>query len=188
MNLRSGVTSILSLWAFFSSSKLSSRRSLKTSAIATSLIGPCLDVWRALLTAPVPRPPQPMSAIRIRSLPAAWTDGTTTPARAEAVAAVPVVFRKSRRDAPGFVSVMLSTPWRERCDAQEGFAQAGLSVKSLQPPGIGSDAGRRSDARLGGRDPGSARLAIKLEGKTIFDVNLKFNMRSGQSPVASQHA
>jgi hypothetical protein len=38
------------------------------------------------------------------------------------------------------------------------------------------------DARLGGRHPAPARLAFKLEGKTIFDVNLKFNTGSGKGP------
>ena len=41
---------------------------------------------RALPTAPVPRPPQPTSATRMVLSEAACTDGTITPARAEAVA------------------------------------------------------------------------------------------------------
>jgi hypothetical protein len=56
-------------------------------------------------------------------------------------------------------------------------------------PGCPSSRFSRQDSdqkRAAGRTLGSeagiapARLAIKLEGKTIFDVNLKFNMRSGQ--------
>ncbi len=77
--------------------------------MATSLIGPCV-VDRALPAAPVPRPPQPTRATRIVLSSAAWTDGTATPARADAVATAPVVSRNCRRDAFGFGSVMMWNP------------------------------------------------------------------------------
>src|SRR4051794_22458847 len=88
---------------------LSSRRSWKTSAIATSLIGP-LRVASALAAAPVPRPPQPTRATWIVLSSAAWTEGITTPERAEAAATWPVVFKKSRRDGAGLGSVIGQAP------------------------------------------------------------------------------
>src|SRR5580692_8502399 len=68
------------------------------SAIATSLIGPRLTD-SALAAAPPPRPPQPIRATWIRSLPAAWTAGMATLAKAETAANLPVVLMNSRRDA-----------------------------------------------------------------------------------------
>src|SRR5258705_4276213 len=65
--------------------------------MATSLIGPALLVASAFEAAPVPRPPQPTSATWIVLLPAAWTWGMATPARAEAAAMRPVVLINSRR-------------------------------------------------------------------------------------------
>src|SRR5437588_514068 len=58
MNFRSSGTSILSLCSFLMASKLPSSRSLKTSAMATSLSGPPLAP-RASTAAPVPRPAHP---------------------------------------------------------------------------------------------------------------------------------
>src|SRR5690242_7238351 len=77
--------------------------------MATSLIGPLL-VLRASFAAPVPRPPQPTSATWIVLSSAAWTEGIATPARADTPTPVAVVFKKSRRVADGFGSVMESTP------------------------------------------------------------------------------
>src|SRR5207244_7486239 len=91
-----------------------------TSAMATSLIGPCL-VERASPAATVPRPPQPTRATRMVLSSAAWTAGTATPARAEAVATWLVVFKKSRRDAPGFGSIMdVGSLERERAQGAGG--------------------------------------------------------------------
>src|SRR2546421_4769296 len=73
--------------------------------MATSLIGPCW-VERASPAAPVPRPPQPTRATRIVLSSAAWTDGTATPARADAPATWPVVLRKLCRDVDGWGSVI----------------------------------------------------------------------------------
>src|SRR5207244_11898808 len=99
-----------------------------TSAMATSLIGPCL-VERASPAAPVPLPPQPTRATRIVLSSAAWTAGTATPAKAEAVATWPVVFKKSRRDAPSFGSVMdVNSLERDRKQCAGGlYEQVGLS-------------------------------------------------------------
>ena len=66
------------------------------SAIATSLTGPRLTD-SAFAAAPPPRPPQPMRATWIRSLPAAWTAGIATLAKAETAANLPVVLMNSRR-------------------------------------------------------------------------------------------
>src|ERR1035438_1616142 len=68
------------------------------SAMATSLTGPRLTE-RALAAAPPPRPPQPIRATWIRSLPAAWTAGMATLAKAETAANLPVFLMNSRRDA-----------------------------------------------------------------------------------------
>ena len=70
--------------------------------MATSLIGPFLTD-RALSAAPVPRPPQPISATWIVLSSAAWTWGTTIAARAAPAAIRPVFFRNSRRDEAGGV-------------------------------------------------------------------------------------
>src|SRR5262249_15281063 len=97
----------------------------------------------ALAAAPVPRPPQPTSAKRIVLSSPAWTEGMATPARAEAAATWPVVLRKSRRDGPGFGSVMSLSPW-------EG---GGISVED--PSGgkvAGTQAAARNDDPPGDRD------------------------------------
>src|SRR5438045_8686323 len=66
--------------------------------MATSLIGPIFEVANAFAAAPVPRPPQPIKASwRVLSS-AAWTCGMAIPAKAEAAAIRPVVFRNSRRE------------------------------------------------------------------------------------------
>src|SRR5262249_31583851 len=78
----------------------------KTSAIATSLIGPLL-VDRALTAAPVPRPPQPTRATWIVLFSPAWTCGIATPARADATAIWPDFFISSRRDRPLLVVLFM---------------------------------------------------------------------------------
>src|SRR6266851_6711739 len=105
MNLRSSDTSTLSACSRLSVLKLSSNRLGKTSAIATSLIGPVLTDME-LPAAPVPRPPQPISATDIVSPPAAWTGGSIMPAKADAAAILPDVFNNSRRDRPLFLDVL----------------------------------------------------------------------------------
>src|SRR5258708_6777508 len=71
-----------------------------------SFIGPGL-LDSALPAAPLPRPPQPTSATWMVLFSAAWTCGMTAPARAEAAAMRPVLFRNSRRDVTvGLVSFM----------------------------------------------------------------------------------
>ena len=65
--------------------------------MATSLTGPLVE-FMALATAPLPRPPQPISARRIVLSSAAWTRGIITPANAEAAATLPPHFKKSRRE------------------------------------------------------------------------------------------
>src|SRR5206468_4961 len=69
-----------------SCSRLRASRSAKTSAMATSLIGPSATD-RAFSAAPVPRPPQPTRATRMVLLSPAWTWGRATPAKADAAAA-----------------------------------------------------------------------------------------------------
>src|SRR5579871_5383134 len=71
--------------------------------MATSLIGPLL-VESAFTAAPLPRPPQPTRATRIRSLPAAWTAGMSSAVRAETAATPPAVLRNCRRVVPEFLS------------------------------------------------------------------------------------
>src|SRR4051812_24100777 len=137
MNLRSAGTSNFSPERSFSASWLLDSLSSNTSAIATSLIGPCL-VASALAAAPVPRPPQPTRATRIVLSSAAWTDGTATPARADAAATWPVVFRKSRRDADGFAGV----------GAGEGFGS--VMVRHL---GWGASGRKVRGGRLSARQP-----------------------------------
>src|SRR5208337_3671286 len=73
-----------------------SSRSLKMSAMATNFTGPRLTE-SALAAAPPPRPPQPIRAIWIRSLPAAWTAGMATLAKAETAANLPAVSMNLRR-------------------------------------------------------------------------------------------
>src|SRR6266542_1443730 len=76
----------------WSVARLSSSRSAKASAIATSLTFlSALSAWPA---APVPRPPQPIRPTRITSPPAAWTWAARTPPTSAAVE----VFKKSRRE------------------------------------------------------------------------------------------
>src|ERR1051326_4993643 len=65
--------------------------------MATSLTGQALTD-RALAAAPVPRPPQPISATWMVLLSAVWTCGRATPARAEAAASLPVFLINSRRE------------------------------------------------------------------------------------------
>src|SRR5438094_169280 len=77
-------------------------RSGKTSAIATSLVGP-LWVDRALLAAPVPLPPQPTRASWMVLFSPAWTCDSVMPARADATAIRPDSFITSRRDRPLFI-------------------------------------------------------------------------------------
>src|SRR5262245_44914520 len=102
MNLRFSGTSTCFSKAPLMVLRLELRRSPKTSAMATSLMGPDL-VEREFSAAPVPRPPQPTRATWMVSSPAAWTAGRERPARAEAVA--PAVSRAWRRDGPpGVVS------------------------------------------------------------------------------------
>ena len=60
-----------------SSDRLSSSRSAKASAMATSLTPE--SAVSACPAAPVPRPPQPISPTLIVLLPAAWTSGTVKP-------------------------------------------------------------------------------------------------------------
>ena len=74
-----------------------SRRFPKMSAMATSLQGPLGDS-KALITAPLPRPPLPIKARRIVLSSAAWTCGIATPAKAAPAVNVPLRFRKSRRE------------------------------------------------------------------------------------------
>src|SRR6266542_6826154 len=76
----------------WSVARLSSSRSAKASAIATSLTFlSALSAWPA---APVPRPPQPIRPTRITSPPAAWTCAARAPPTRAAVE----VFKKSRRE------------------------------------------------------------------------------------------
>ena len=84
------------------SERLSSSRSAKASAIATSLTPE--SAVRACPAAPVPRPPQPTRPTLIVLLPAAWTRGTVKPVETAVAVAAPITaavepFRKSRREA-----------------------------------------------------------------------------------------
>jgi hypothetical protein len=56
----------------------------------------CTACMTYSLAAPVPRPPHPMNAMRIWSLPAAWAD-LAIDRPTDAVSTAPV-FKKSRRD------------------------------------------------------------------------------------------
>src|SRR5438874_13748104 len=73
--------------------------------MATSLVGP-FGVERAFPAAPVPRPPQPTRATWIVLFSPAWTCGSATPARADAIATCPDCFIISRRDRPLFVVLL----------------------------------------------------------------------------------
>ena len=66
--------------------------------MATSFIGADFTD-KASPAAPPPRPPQPIKTMRIVLSSAAWTLGTTAPARAVAATAFPLFFKNSRRDA-----------------------------------------------------------------------------------------
>ena len=84
-----------------SSDRLSSSRSAKASAIATSLAPE--SAVRACPAAPVPRPPQPTRPILIVLLPAAWTRGTVKPVETAVAVAAPTTaavepLMKSRRE------------------------------------------------------------------------------------------
>ena len=144
--------------------------------MATSLIGPCL-VSSALAAAPVPRPPQPTRATWIVLFSAACTEGIVTPARAEAVATVPVVLRKSRRDSLGIESVMLSAPWGDRARARVGLRagcgirQVGLAARSRERRGPRAGFGRLQRATDLGPGAVTGELAVRT-----FDVLNKFNM------------
>src|SRR6516162_8170352 len=83
-------------WSFFG----------KTSAIATSLVGP-LVVESAFSAAPVPRPPQPTSARLIVLLSPAYIRGSARLATAAAAAILPVVLRSSRRDRFSFTESLM---------------------------------------------------------------------------------
>ena len=81
-------------------------RSRNTSAMATSLSG-TPETEKASCTAPPPRPPQPTSAMRIWSLPAAWAErrpprASSVPA-ANAVAPREAPARKLRRFTGGII-------------------------------------------------------------------------------------
>src|SRR5437588_226368 len=108
MNLRSFGTSTCVSNLSCSALWLVLKRSSNTSAIATSLIGPfCTD--SAFCAAPVPRPPQPTSAIcTVLSCPAC-TAGIVAPASAPALSATPVPFKNSRRELAdcSFIEVSL---------------------------------------------------------------------------------
>src|SRR5438270_11690350 len=80
-------------------SRLCRRCSGKTSAMATSLVGPFLAA-SPLAAAPVPRPPQPTNASCTVSLLPACTYGMVIPAKAEATATWPDFLMSSRRDRP----------------------------------------------------------------------------------------
>ena len=73
-------------------------RSAKTSAMATSRTGP--EVLSAWLTAPLPRPPQPMNARRIKLLPAAWAMRAMLRPPAVEIADTAPFRRNCRREQP----------------------------------------------------------------------------------------
>src|SRR5207248_1469951 len=132
---------------------------------------------RASPAAPVPRPPQPTRATRIVLSSAAWTAGTATPAKAEAVATWPVVFKKSRRDAPSLGSVMMSAPWeRERAQSAGGYyEQVG---KFAESPSSFSHRGwgvTRATVRMRiSRTSNRPRvgLAVEFDGEGVFAVGI----------------
>src|ERR1700722_7772893 len=87
------------------------RRSSKTSAIATSLIGPFFTP-NASQAAPVPRPPQPTNATRMVLSWAAKARGLMAAvARAVTAATRPVVCRSSRRDTASWNSLTDNSPF-----------------------------------------------------------------------------
>src|SRR5262245_53545959 len=80
--------------------------------MATSRVLP-LGMARALVAAPVPRPPQPTKATWTVLFSPACTCGKVTPASAEAVATWPDFWISSRRDRPPLLlSVTIKTPSR----------------------------------------------------------------------------
>src|SRR5439155_8007897 len=110
MNLRSAGTSTCLVYFLFRWSWLPLSFSGKTSAMATSLIGPFLTD-RAFSPAPVPRPPQPIRATWMVLLSAACTCGTASPARAEATAAWLDFAINSRRDMLLLTVDLLAVRW-----------------------------------------------------------------------------
>src|SRR5580658_1614294 len=78
----------------------------KTSAMATSLIGPFL-IASAFSIAPVPRPPHPTRASWIVLFSAACTWGRVIPARVETPAMRPASPRKARRDVVSLGSIIV---------------------------------------------------------------------------------
>src|ERR1043166_8858357 len=75
-------------------------------------MGPLL-VEGALAAAPLPRPPQPTRATWTVLLPAAWTCGIATPARAETAAIRPVFFKNSRREVSGLEASFIGVPFHD---------------------------------------------------------------------------
>src|SRR5437899_101441 len=111
--------------------------------MATSLIGPRFTD-RALTAAPVPRPPQPISATLIVWLSAAWTCGRLTPASAEAAAACPVAFRNLRRvDRFEANSFMVLSPCRGvPCEPRESCSHAAVDHESCGKEKLKKDRAR----------------------------------------------
>ena len=98
MNLRSLLTSTWSLNFFFSALCAPSSLASMVSAIAYSLTGwLCAGTFRALATAPLPRPPHPIIARRIVLLPAAKRLGDRLPSTAAPAAKEPPCLRNCRR-------------------------------------------------------------------------------------------
>src|SRR5437764_992308 len=75
--------------------------------MATSLMGPLWLVESAFVAAPVPRPPQPTKATWTMSVPAAWTEGMTMLASADAAASRPVFWNNSRREEVGWIASLM---------------------------------------------------------------------------------
>jgi hypothetical protein len=103
-----------------------STRSWKASANATNFTRAPAALRIAWTAADIPRPPHPISAILISSLPAAWTGvvGASVPATARAEEA----FRKLRRD--GRASAGEFGLFITQCPA------AGASILTMAPPSI----------------------------------------------------
>src|SRR5262249_44007972 len=110
----------------------------KTSAMAVSRVGPC-RVERALATAPVPRPPQPTSAMFTTPDSPACTCGNTMPASADAAATFPVVFIMSRRERPFFLSGLRKTPYVWKKGIAPADTPANLGVEGI--PHLGAREG-----------------------------------------------
>src|SRR5262245_35412441 len=134
--------------------KLALSLSVKTSAMATSLVGaPLTD--KALPAAPVPRPPQPTRATRMVESSPAWTCGTATPVRAVAAAAAPVVWMRARRDRPPSVGLLtIALPWvQPRRRAAGGIWDT--VVRSGTTPGDFGAGVKTRRRKLGGWPTGS---------------------------------